>query len=260
MTEDVLISIATGERPFTAEIALKALTLAIRELKSSRPNTAVTVHLGVWDGKTPSYLPVADEVRVFELRHGVKPEILNKSLELYGEPPRYWVTMDDDVVLGFKTLPEMLKLAEQYPEFGLWGAWNDESEQDRGAVQSMSGHQVQWDLNGYPPFCVGGAFHLIPRTTVERVGVYPEDRPRHEDAEYSSQVRAAGLRAVLVRSLAVSVLPNDRVIEGYRDRILAMHYGSYDPRNNRRAGSEDRRGGADEGSSGPDDGSARGPA
>lgn len=255
LTETVLISLATGARPFTSEIALKALTLAVRELKTSGLFTHVTVHLGVWDGKTPSYLPVADELRVFELRHGVKPEILNHSLRLYGEEhPRWWFTMDDDVVLAAQTLPEMVKLAQQVPAIGLWGAWNDESEQDRGTVVRVGSHLVQNDRGG-APFCVGGALHLVPRETLIKVGSYPDLRPRHEDAEYCNRVRAAGLSAVLVRTLGVAVLPSDGVTEGYRDHILRMHYQNYDPRS-RRAESADRLRGADEGPPRPDDGSS----
>lgn len=272
MSEEVLISLATGDRPRTAEVALKALSLAVAHLKTFRPTvTHVEVHVGAWDDKPPLFVPVADEVNVFFLRHGVKPEILNHSLTLFQQKrvekdlvetlPDWWFTMDDDIVLGAKTMVELIELAELAPEVGLWGAWNDESERTppRGVVRQIEGmdHDVQFDNAGHP-FCVGGALHLVPRATVKRVGTYADDHPRHEDAEYTDRVRSAGMRAVLVKTLPVTVLPDDGVIEGYRDRIKAMHYGGWDPRANRRAENADRLRGADEGPSGSDDESAEG--
>ena len=233
MSEDLLVSVATGMRPKTSEIALKALDLSLSVLPTLRPEVdRITVHVGTWDGKVPSYLPASQNGRVkhFNMDYGVKPEILNESLRRYGATPSWWVTLDDDTIVGENTLPGLMQISSLDVNIGLLGAWNDHSEREpaRGVVRKVGDHDVQYDDSGYP-FCVGGALHLIPGRVLDRIGPYA-DQPRHEDAEYTDRVRLAGFRAVLVRTVPVAVLPDDNVVEGYRDRIKAMHYGGYDPR------------------------------
>jgi hypothetical protein len=196
---------------------------------------AITVHVATWDGKTPQFLPRSPlgSVEVFNLSHGVKPELLNKSLEKYGQNPQWWVTLDDDTVVGEMTLPNLLELADLDRSLGLIGAWNDHSERvpERGNLQTLGSHTVQYDRGGNS-FCVGGALHLIPKRALDKVGAYA-DMPRHEDAEYTDRIRLAGMCAVLVRTVPVAVLPDDQVVASYRDRIKAMHYGGWDPRADR---------------------------
>lgn len=233
MTEDLLISVATGMRPKTSQIALRAIELAVAVLPTFRPELAATVHIATWDSEAPSYLPTVPQLEVFDMPHGVKPELVNKSLEKYGKNPSWWVTLDDDTVLGEMTLPYLINLAELDESLGLIGAWNDHSERnpERGTTRKLGDHDVQYDDGGHS-FCVGGALHLIPKRALDRLGPYA-DMPRHEDAEYTDRVRLAGMKAVLVKTVPVAVLPDDKVVASYRDRIRAMHYGGWDPRTDR---------------------------
>jgi len=230
---DLLVSIATGMRPSTAQIALKALELSLKSLPVHVPAVrSAEIHVVCWDGNEVPYYPygLGGRSAAWQVRHGPKAECLNSSLERYGKLPEWWLTLDDDAVIGERTVPALMSILEVDPSVGLVGAWNDLSEPDRGVLVPQAGHQVQYGVN----FCVGGALHLIPRRTLETVGSYDAALVRHEDAEYSARVRAAGMHAVLVRDVAVALLPDDGVVPSYRDRILAMHYSGWDPRSDRK--------------------------
>jgi GT2 family glycosyltransferase len=153
---------------------------------------------------------------------------------MYGKNPEWWITLDDDTVVGEMTIPNLIDVCAMDDSLGLIGAWNDHSERtpERGNLVRLGDHTVQYDKGGNP-FCVGGALHMIPKRALDRVGPYA-DMPRHEDAEYSERIRLSGMSAVLVRTIPVAVLPDDQVVASYRDRIKAMHYGGWDPRADRK--------------------------
>lgn len=230
MTESILVSLATGSRPKTAEIALKALEQSLAPLQA---DFDVELHIGLWAiNEKIAYVPKAVSTVLFEIDKGIKPEIVNRSLHSFGKTPTWWVTLDDDVVISDRTIPNLISVIRDDEHIGLAGAWNDHSEREpiRGKVRTVANHQVQYD-DGGNAFCVGGALHLIPGSVVDKLGPYMEI-PRHEDAEYSHRVRQAGMHAVLVRTSPVVVLPDDGVNSWYRGRIKAMDFG-YDPRRDR---------------------------
>lgn len=221
-----LISVATGRRPRTAEVSLKAMWLHIRDRVLDEK--VIEFHVVRWDKTGPEM----DGPRNLWLEGGGKPQCLNLSLETFkrehdGELPRTWFTLDDDAVWGMGLTERMEAVLAQDERIGLLGAANEGMERGRGSVQMINtGHEIcgSEEVQYGTDFCVGGATHAIPRRTLEQIPKYPDVWPRREDELLTQQVRVLGMQACIARTISVAMLPDDRVDPEYRSYLLKRHY------------------------------------
>jgi hypothetical protein len=219
-----LISVATGRRPLTAEVALKALWLHVGD--RVREGT-IDLHVIRWHESAP----VLVGARNLWLEGAPKPRCLNHSLEVFkhdrGDLPETWLTLDDDVVWTLGVPQRMEAVLRTDLDIWLLGAWNDGGELNRGEVRFMATgdnympvESIQYGVD----FCVGGSTHAVPRRTLEVFGGYSERFPRREDEFLSESVREIGKQAAIARSIGVASLPDDQWDPTYRHMVRRMHY------------------------------------
>lgn len=176
-----------------------------------------------WDMVVPPqcYEELAD--RTIWLLKASKPVCHNTALRTYqehtGSFPDIWFTMDDDFILGIGCLLALEAVLNEDTNIGLASVWNCGSQKNKGHLKMVAGEQVQFGDG----FTVGGAIHAIPRRTLERVGLYDESRPRHEDSKMTLDVRSSGMDAVIIRSRYAVEIPWDGEDPGYRQWLLDMN-------------------------------------
>lgn len=212
----ILVSIATGRRPRTAELALACL-------RHQYPEMVDHIIVVQWADSCD-----LEGWRVIKLPGANRAQAHNAAYRWWTHahgPPQLWFTMDDDVVLpspeSFRregitenrsVFKRMARALAVRPRCGVLGAWNEGVVPLVPLRQEMAGGEVI-----VPAVVVGGAFTVIPQRTVQGIGLLDESVPGMEDTEYSQRCQGSGLGTWLAQSISVVLLRSDGLDPTYHD-------------------------------------------